>query len=101
MILKTSRKRSGRSFFSTVVETRIGRMTCSRRARRRRGGSCGREPGAYKLDHLRDGEVVREQHRLGAAVAARRKQFERAALLDICAALDHEAILMTTCGTAS
>ena len=36
----------------------------------------------------------------GAAVAARRKQFERAALLDICAA-DHEAILMTTFGTAS
>jgi hypothetical protein len=33
--------------------------------------------------------------------AARRKQFEPAALLDICAALDHEAILMTTFGTAS
>ena len=38
---------------------------------------------------------------IGAAVAARRKQFERAALLDICAALDHEAILMTTYGIAS
>ena len=64
-------------------------------------GRRGREPGAQKLDHLLDCEAVREQDRLGAAVAARRKQFERAALLDICAALDHEAILMTTYGIAS
>jgi hypothetical protein len=32
-----------------------------------------------KLDHVRDGEAVREQDRFGAAVTTRGEQFERAA----------------------
>jgi hypothetical protein len=42
-------------------------------------GLCGSQPGIHQLDHLRDGEPVREHHRFGAAVAAGGKQFERAA----------------------
>jgi hypothetical protein len=37
-----------------------------------------REPGANKLNPLRDGEAVREHDRLGTAVAGRGEQFERA-----------------------
>jgi hypothetical protein len=46
-------------------------------------GRRGREPGADKLDHLRDGETVREHYRLGAAVTAGGQQFERAAVVGL------------------
>jgi len=41
-------------------------------------GGRGREPGAHKLDHLRDGEAVREHHRFGRAVARAREKFKGA-----------------------
>jgi len=42
-------------------------------------GCCGRESSAHEIDHLCDGEAMREHDRLGAAVARRGQQLERAA----------------------
>ena len=42
-------------------------------------GRRGSQPGTYKLDHLLDGEAVRDHDRFGRAIAGCGEQFERAA----------------------
>src|SRR5262245_31640629 len=46
----------------------------------------GRQPGAHKFDHQRDGEAMRDHLRLGRAIAGCSKQFERAAAVGLEAA---------------
>src|SRR5262249_11977748 len=52
-------------------------------------GRRAREPRAHKLDHLRDGEAVRDHDRFRAAVARRGEQFERAAAIGLGEATGH------------
>jgi hypothetical protein len=56
-----------------------GRDLYRARARDDALGRRSGDPRVNKLDHLRDGEPVREHHRFGAAVAAGGEQLERAA----------------------
>src|SRR5262249_57743655 len=46
-----------------------------------------REPSAHKVEYLPDRKAMRPQHRLGAAVARRGQQFERAYAVGLRAAM--------------